>query len=492
VSSTQKGAAPAAASDYAHKLPTQEEDFSGWYTTLVRAAQLADYAPVKGCMAIRPYGYALWENMQRLLDARIKATGHVNAYFPLLIPESFLKKEAEHVEGFAPQVAWVTQGGDDELEERLAIRPTSEAIICHFYSKWIESYRDLPVLINQWANVLRWEKVTRLFLRTTEFLWQEGHTAHRTGEEAEEETLKMLEVYRAFLEEDLGVPVYKGRKTESEKFAGAQDTYSIEALMRDGRALQAGTSHYLGMHFAKVFDITFQDENGQRQFVHQTSWGTTTRLIGAIVMTHGDDTGLRLPPRVAPYQVVIVPIYRKDEERAAVYAFVDRVKAALIAAGIRHHVDTDDTQSPGFKYNEWERRGVPVRFEIGPRDVASEQVFAARRDKKEKKPIPFATLAEGTQALLDDVQAGLLQQALDFRAAHTFDADSLDEMARILEDQRGFVRARWCGSADCEAAVKEKTSATIRCLPLGEPDDPGPCVVDGKPSPRRVLFAKSY
>jgi len=491
VTSTPKTAG-AASAEYAHKLPTQEEDFSGWYTTLVRAAQLADYAPVKGCMAIRPYGFALWENMQRLLDARIKATGHQNAYFPLLIPESLLKQEAEHVEGFAPQVAWVTHGGDDELEERLAIRPTSEAIICHFYSKWIESYRDLPVLINQWANVMRWEKVTRLFLRTTEFLWQEGHTAHRTGEEAVEETLRMLEVYRAFLEEDLAVPVYKGLKSESEKFAGAENTYSIEALMRDGRALQAGTSHYLATHFAKVFDITFQDERGQRQYVHQTSWGTTTRLIGAIIMVHGDDTGLRLPPRVAPYQVVVVPIYRKEEERATVYAFVDKVKAALAEAGIRHTVDTDDTQSPGFKYNEWERRGVPVRFEVGPRDVAAGQVFAARRDKKEKTPIPLAELAARTRALLDDVQAGLLEQAKAFRAEHTSDADSLDEMARLLEERRGFVRARWCGSADCEATVKERTSATIRCLPLGEPDDPGACVVCGKPASRRVLFAKSY
>jgi prolyl-tRNA synthetase len=304
--------------------------------------------------------------------------------------------------------------------------------------------------------------------------------------------MRMLEVYRAFLEEDLAVPVYKGQKTESEKFAGAENTYSIEALMRDGRALQAGTSHDLGTHFAKVFDITYQDEGGQRQFVHQTSWGVSTRTVGALIMTHGDNTGLRLPPKVAPYQVVVVPIYRKDEERAAVYAFVDRVKAALTAAGIRFKVDTDDSQSPGFKYNEWERRGVPVRFEVGPRDVASEQVFAARRDKKEKTPIPLAALAEKTRALLDDVQAGLFQQALDFRAQHTFTAESLDEMAAILEDKRGFVRARWCGSADCEAAVKEKTTATIRCLPLGEPDDPGPCVVDGKPSPRRVLFAKSY
>jgi prolyl-tRNA synthetase len=483
---------PAAESEYAHKLPTQAEDFSGWYTTLVRSAQLADYAPVKGCMVIRPYGYALWENMQRLLDARIKATGHQNAYFPLLIPESFLKQEAEHVEGFAPQVAWVTQGGEDALEERLAIRPTSEAIICHFYARWIESYRDLPVLINQWANVMRWEKVTRLFLRTTEFLWQEGHTAHRTAEEAMEETLRMLEVYRAFLEEDLGVPVHKGQKSESEKFAGAERTYSVEALMRDGKGLQAGTSHYLGQHFAKVFDITYQDEQGQRQHVEQTSWGVSTRLVGALIMTHGDDAGLRLPPRVAPIQVVVVPIYRKPEERAAVTAFVERVTAGLTAAGVRWKVDADDTQSPGFKFNEWERRGVPVRFEVGPRDVQGEQVFAARRDRREKTPIPLAELGPRTLALLDDVQRGLFEQALAFRDASTADAETLDELAAVLEERRGFVRARWCGEAACETRVKERTTATLRCLPLADGPDPGPCAVCGRPAPRRALFAKAY
>jgi prolyl-tRNA synthetase len=478
--------------EYAHKLPSQEEDFSGWYTALVRDAQLADYAPVKGCMVIRPYGYALWENMQRRLDARIRATGHENAYFPLLIPESFLKQEAEHVEGFAPQVAWVTQGGEDVLEERLAIRPTSEAIICHFYSRWIESYRDLPVLINQWANVLRWEKVTRLFLRTTEFLWQEGHTAHRSGDEAVEETLRMLEVYRAFLEEDLAIPVHKGQKSESEKFAGAESTYSVEALMRDGKGLQAGTSHYLGTHFAKVFDITYQDEQGQRQHVHQTSWGVSTRLIGAIIMTHGDDGGLRLPPRVAPIQVVVVPIYKKPEERAAVGEFVARVTAALSAADIRWKLDDDDAQSPGFKYHHWEQRGVPVRLEVGPRDVRAEQVMAARRDRREKTPVPLAELGARTQALLASVQQGLYEQALAFREASTGAAESLDEMARALEERRGYVRARWCGSAECEALVKERTTATLRCLPMGDADDPGPCAVCGRPAPRRALFAKAY
>ncbi len=478
--------------EYAHKLPSQEEDFSGWYTALVRSTQLADYAPVKGCMVIRPYGWALWENMQRALDRRIRETGHQNAYFPLLIPESFFRKEAAHIEGFAPQVAWVTHGGDEELEERLAIRPTSEAIIGHFFSKWIESYRDLPLLINQWANVLRWEKVTRLFLRTTEFLWQEGHTAHRTAEEALDETLRMLDVYRQFLEEDLAVPVVAGRKTESEKFAGAEETYSVEALMRDGRALQAGTSHYLGTHFARVFDITYQDEQGARQLVHQTSWGVSTRLIGALIMAQGDDRGLRLPPRVAPYAVVVVPIYRKPEERARVLEFAAQAADGLRQAGVAVRLDDDDTQTPGFKYNEWERRGVPVRFEVGPRDVSAGQVLTARRDTGEKRPLPASDLVPETRALLEDVQRSMLTQAREFQERHTTTLETLDAMAEHLEARRGFVRARWCGDAACEAAVKERTAATIRSLPLEEGDDPGPCVRCGRPAPRRAWFAKSY
>ena len=478
--------------EYAHKLPTQAEDFSGWYTALVRSAQLADYAPVKGCMVIRPYGYALWENMQRALDRRIKETGHENAYFPLLIPESFLQQEAAHVEGFAPQVAWVTHGGDEELEERLAIRPTSEAIICHFFAKWIESYRDLPLLINQWANVMRWEKVTRLFLRTTEFLWQEGHTAHRTEAEARQETLRMLEVYRAFLEEDLAVPVVAGRKTPSEKFAGAVDTYSVEALMKDGRALQAGTSHYLGDHFARVFDITYQDEAGERQYVQQTSWGVSTRLIGALVMVQGDDKGLRLPPRVAPFAVVIVPIYRKEGEKERVLTFAEGVARTLREADIRVRVDADDTQTPGFKYNEWERRGVPLRLEIGPRDVNAEQVFTARRDTGEKGPLAVAQLVPGVRELLDAIQQNLFEQARSLRDEQTVTLETLDEMAGHLEERRGFVRARWCGDEACEAAIKERTTATIRCLPLGEGEDPGSCVRCDRPATQRVLFAKSY
>ena len=477
---------------FVEELTDLSDDFSRWYLEVIQKAQLADYAPVRGCIVFRPYGYALWEHMQRLLDARIKATGHENAYFPLLIPESFLKMEAEHVEGFAPQVAWVTHGGDEKLEERLAIRPTSEAIIGMMYAKWIDSWRDLPVLINQWANVMRWEKVTRPFLRTTEFLWQEGHTAHRTHEEAQEETLKMLEVYRAFAEEDLAIPVHKGAKTDSERFPGADKTYSIEALMRDGKALQAGTSHNLGQHFAKVYDITFQDQDGERRHVHQTSWGVSTRLIGAIIMTHGDDQGLRMPPRVAPVQAVIVPIYKKDEEKAEVLAFAEQVRRQLADAGVRVKLDDRDQYTPGWKYNEWEMRGVPVRIEIGPRDVAKGSVVLVRRDNREKAFVPTPEVSTTLQALLDDMQRALFERALQFRAENTRTADDLKSMAKILAEHRGFVSAPWCGDAACEAAIKAETSATIRNLPLDAADDPGRCVRCGKPSPRRVLFAKSY
>ncbi len=477
---------------FVEDLTDLTDDFSRWYIEVILKAQLADYAPVRGCIVFRPYGYALWENMQRLLDARIKETGHENAYFPLLIPESFLSQEAEHVEGFAPQVAWVTQGGDDILEERLAIRPTSEAIIGKMYAKWIDSWRDLPVLINQWANVMRWEKVTRPFLRTTEFLWQEGHTAHRTAEEAQEETLKMLEVYRAFAEEDLAIPVHKGAKTESEKFPGADRTYSIEALMRDGKALQAGTSHNLGRHFAKVYDITFQDQDGERRHVHQTSWGVSTRLIGAIIMCHGDDQGLRLPPRVAPVQAVIVPIYKKDEEKAQVLAFAERIRAVTAGAGVRVKLDARDNYTPGWKYNEWELKGVPVRIEVGPRDVAKESVVFVRRDTREKAFVPAAEVSGRLIELLEEMQKALFERALEFRAENTRAADDLAAMARILEEHRGFVSAHWCGSADCEARIKAETSATIRNLPFDTAEEPGRCVRCNQASPRRVLFAKSY
>jgi prolyl-tRNA synthetase len=452
---------------FVEELTDPSDDFARWYNEVVRKAQLADYSPVRGCMVIRPYGYGLWENMQRLLDARIKATGHENAYFPLLIPESLLQLEAEHVEGFAPQVAWVTQGGNDDLEERLAIRPTSEAIIGHMYSRWIESYRDLPILINQWANVMRWEKVTRLFLRTAEFLWQEGHTAHATAEECQEETLRMLEVYRAFVEEDLAIPVHKGRKSEAEKFAGAEMTYSIEALMKDGRALQAGTSHNLGQHFAKVFDITYQDEKGARQHVWQTSWGVTTRLIGAIVMVHGEEAGLRLPPRVAPIQAVVVPIWRKDAERAQVLEFVDQVKAA-VGDRVRLHVDARDQYSPGWKYNEHELRGVPVRVEVGPRDVAQRSVMTVRRDGRAKEPVPIDRLAERLPVLLDDIQASLFRSAQAFRDENTTPVASFEELQRHFAEKRGFVTMPWNDDDALEARIKETTGATLRCVPLDQ------------------------
>jgi prolyl-tRNA synthetase len=473
---------------FVEELTDQTDDFSRWYTEVVRKAQLADYTPVRGCMVIRPYGYALWENMQRLLDRRIKDTGHQNAYFPLLIPESLLQLEADHVEGFAPECAWVTQGGSETLEERLAIRPTSEAIIGHMYSRWIESYRDLPVLINQWANVMRWEKVTRLFLRTTEFLWQEGHTAHATEPECLEEVLRMLEVYRDFVETELAIPVYAGKKSDAERFAGAQDTYTIEALMKDGKALQAGTSHHLGQHFAKVFDITYQDEQGKRQYVWQTSWGATTRLIGALVMTHGDDHGLRLPPNVAPIQAVIVPIWRKAEDRTAVLEFVAKVREAL-GKTVRLHVDDRDQYTPGWKYNEYEMRGVPVRLEVGPRDVAGAAVMSVRRDTRGKESIPLASLAQRLPALLDEVQRSLFEQAKAFREANTVLASSKDEViAHFAADRRGFVAVPWDGSAAFEAEIKERCGATLRCTPLdlsrfGDLQRPGH---------RVALFARAY
>ncbi len=452
---------------YVEELTDQSDDFSRWYNEVVRKAQLADYSPVRGSMVIRPYGYSMWEHMQRLLDARIKATGHQNAYFPLLIPESLLALEAEHVEGFAPQVAWVTKGGNDELEERYAIRPTSEAIIGHMYSRWIESYRDLPVLINQWANVMRWEKVTRLFLRTAEFLWQEGHTAHATAAEASEEVLRMLEVYRDFVETDLAMPVWPGRKSDAEKFAGASATYSIEALMRDGKALQAGTSHDLGQHFAKVFDITYQDEQGKRQHVWQTSWGVSTRLIGGVIMTHGDDSGLKLPPHIAPIQAVVVPIWRKPEEKSAVLEFVDRVKTA-VGTAVRLHVDAREQYSPGWKYNEYELRGVPVRLEIGPRDVANAAVMSVRRDTRAKESIPLAALAERLPALLETVQADLFEAARRYRDEQTVYLEGLDAMEAHFKTQRGYVATPWDGDAAFEAEVKTRTMATLRCVPLDQ------------------------
>lgn len=484
---------------YVEELTDKSDDYSRWYTEVILKAKLADYAPVRGCMVIRPYGYALWENMQRLLDARFKATGHQNAYFPLLIPESYLAREAEHVAGFAPEVAWVTQGGSEPLEERLAIRPTSEAIIGMMYSKWIQSWRDLPVLINQWCNVMRWEKVTRLFLRTTEFLWQEGHTVHRTEEEAQEETLRMLETYRSFLEEELAIPVIAGRKTEAEKFKGAEKTYSVEAMMGDGKALQAGTSHNLGQHFAKVFDITFQDMDGERKYAWQTSWGVSTRMIGAIIMVHGDDAGLVMPPRVAPIQVVVVPIWRKEQEKEQVAEFIKQIEGMLKGA-IRFQVDWDDEHTPGWKFNEYEMRGVPIRMEIGPRDVKNGQVVLVRRDNRAKEFAPVEGLLPRLEALLEEIQTSMFGKAKAFMEERTISVDSYDEFKAQITVAGGpgerahsrFILAHWCGSAECEAKVKEDTAATIRNIPIDGPKEEGKCLLCGGTTEGRVTFGKSY
>jgi prolyl-tRNA synthetase len=475
------------------EITPRGEDYSQWYLDVVLKTELADYGPVKGCMIIRPYGYAVWEHMQADMDRRIKETGHVNAYFPLFIPKSYLEKEKEHVEGFSPECAWVTIGGGEELEEPLAIRPTSEAMICSMYARWVQSWRDLPVLINQWANIVRWEKVTRPFLRTTEFLWQEGHTLHATEAEAEEETLKMLQVYRSFSEEILAMPVVWGRKSESEKFAGALRTYSIEALMGDGKALQAGTSHNLGQHFATAYEISFLDKDQQRALPWSTSWGTSTRMIGGLIMTHGDDAGLILPPKVAPHQVVIVPIPpRKGDVSEAVLPKAREVLKTLRAAGIRVHLDDRDTQQPGFKYADWEMRGVPLRLEIGPKDIEKDQCVLVRRDTREKAFVPLASLPDRTRELLSAIQAGLLDRARRFLSDNTSRASFYDEFKRIMADKRGFIVAGWCQSAECEARIKEETRATVRVIPIEGPAAAGTCVRCGQPSPGEVYFAQAY
>ena len=478
--------------DYPESITPQSEDFGRWYIDVVRRAELADYSPVKGCMVIRPYGYAMWELMQQALERRFKSSGHVNAYFPLFIPESLLRKEVEHVEGFAPQVAWVTQGGTEVLEERLVVRPTSETIIGTMYAKWIQSWRDLPILINQWANVVRWEKVTRLFLRTTEFLWQEGHTAHETADEAEEETRKMLAVYKEFAETELAMPVLDGQKTESEKFAGAVRTYSIEALMGDGRALQAGTSHNLGQNFARVYDIKFQGRDKSLQYVWGTSWGVTTRLIGAVVMVHGDEGGLILPPKIAPYQVVIVPIPRGNW-RETVLPKAQAIRDELVARGVRVMLDDRDSQTPGWKFNEWEMRGVPLRLEIGPKDIEKSQVVLARRDTREKSFTPMEGLAAHVEQLLVTIQQALFDRAIKFRTEHTSETSSYDEFKQIMDGRPGFVIAPWCGSAECEAAIKAETQATIRNIPFTAVSADGkPCLKCGNASTANAWFAKAY
>ena len=473
------------------KLTKRDADYAKWYNELVQRAELADYAPVKGCMVIRPHGYAIWEKMQRALDQMFKDTGHRNAYFPLFIPESFMKKEAEHVEGFAPHCAVVTHGGGKKLDEPLYIRPTSETVIWSMYAKWIQSYRDLPLLINQWANVVRWELRPRLFLRTNEFLWQEGHTAHATDAEAEEETLKMLGVYRTFAEDFMALPVISGLKTDAEKFAGAVRTYCIEAMTQDKRAIQAGTSHNLGQNFAKAFDVQYQDEGGQLKYVWATSWGVSTRLVGALVMAHSDDQGLILPPRLAPIHVAIVPIYKTDEERAASVGLADKIRASL-PAEVAIELDAREQYKPGWKFNEWELKGVPLRIEIGPRDIAQGQVMFARRDTGEKRPVPIEQVAAEVPATLDAIQQGMFDKALAFREANTHDVATYGEFKEQLEAEGGFFRANWCGSAEEELRVQEETKATIRCIPLEGSEPTGPCFLTGNEAAARVIFAKAY
>jgi prolyl-tRNA synthetase len=476
---------------FVEDLIDQDDDFDRWYVDVVKRSELADDSPVRGCKVVRPYGYALWENMQAALDRRIKATGVQNAYFPMLIPESMFAKEAEHIEGFAPEVAWVTHGGTHELEERLAIRPTSEAIICGMYSRWVQSYRDLPILINQWCSVLRWEDRPRAFLRTSEFLWQEGHTCHSTPEEAEHRARQMLEVYRDFVETELAIPVIPGVKSDSEKFAGAHRTYTIEAMM-GGKfwALQSGTSHDLGDHFGKVFDIEFLDRDGQRKYAFNTSWGLSHRTIGAIVMVHGDDSGLKLPPRVAPIQAVIVPIWRKEGERETVEAHVAEVEHAL--SGIRTHVDRRDDKTPGWKFNEWELRGVPLRIEVGPRDAQNDQAVVARRDTREKRTVPLSALGSEVDTLLLEIQADMYNAALARQNSRITTVATLDELYERAHTNAGFSMAPWCGDATCEATIKAECRATIRCLPFDQPETHEACLVCGKPGTTQAVFARAY
>lgn len=470
------------------QIASRRENFPQWYTDVILKTDMVDYSDVRGCMVIKPYGYRVWELIQQDLDARFKATGHQNAYFPLFIPESLLKKEAEHVEGFAPEVAWVTHGGDELLTERLCVRPTSETIICSMYSKWIQSYRDLPLLLNQWCNVVRWEKNTRPFLRTSEFLWQEGHTAHATAEEAQAETIQQLRTYRAFMEDVLAIPVICGRKSENEKFAGAYATYTLEAMMQDGKALQMGTSHNLSDHFAKAYDINYLSKEGRLEPCYTTSWGVSTRMIGGLIMVHGDDRGLVMPPRVAPIQVVILPIAM---HKPGVLDKANELLQSLKAAGLRVQLDDRD-QSAGWKFNEWEMKGVPVRVEVGPRDIENGQVMAVRRDTLEKLALPMEGLSDALKTLLDSVHDGMYQKALAFREAKTVQAETFDELAAGV--QNGFVLANWCGCGACEDEIKAKTGATTRCMPFdgAEVEEGAVCVHCGKPAVTRMYFAKSY
>ena len=485
------------------RLPDRSNDFSAWYTQIVNRAGLADYGPVKGTMVIKPYGYQLWENIRDIFDKMIKDTGHVNAYFPLFIPKSFLAKEAEHVEGFAKECAVVTHTrlkSDDlkgvvvdpesKLEEEIIVRPTSETVIWSMYKKWIQSHRDLPVLINQWANVVRWEMRTRLFLRTSEFLWQEGHTAHSTPEEAEQETLDILELYRELAEDYLAIPVFTGLKTDSEKFAGAERTYCIEAMMGDKRALQAGTSHNLGQNFAKAFDVTFQTKDNKEEFVWATSWGISTRLIGAVILAHGDDKGLRLPPMIAPIQLVIIPIAKNKEEEKDLKGYLEPITAALKKSKIRVYEDWTNN-SPGFKFNEWEMKGVPLRLEVGPRDVKEQKVVLARRDEKSKLFIPKDDVIDIAQGLLDNIQLKLITQARDFRDKNTHTVNDYSDFKSIIS-RGGFVRCGWDGNPETEAKIKQDTKATIRCIPFDEDPEELTCVLTGQKAKHEVIFAKAY
>lgn len=484
------------AKEAVQEITPQSEDFSRWYLDVIRKADLMDYAPVRGCIVFKPDGYELWERCQAGLDRRFKETGHRNAYFPTLIPASFFEKEKEHVEGFNPELPWVTEVGSEKLEEPLALRPTSETLIGYMYSQWIHSYRDLPVLINQWANVFRWEKRTQPFLRTSEFLWQEGHTAHATEEEARAEVMRMLDVYTDFVENDLSIPVYRGQKTPSEKFAGAVETFSIEAMMKDGKAVQAATSHYLGTNFAAGFNIRFLDQDNQLKLVHTTSWGASTRLLGCIVMVHGDDRGLALPPHIAPTQLILIPIGgAKDRER--VLAESRQILAELQAAGVRARMDDREEYRPGWKFNEYEMRGVPLRLEVGPRDLDSGHVVLARRDTFEKLTVARAGVAATVVGLLEQIQKNMYRKAREFQKEHSFAADTLADLAQILEQKTGFVLAGWCGKAECEAKVKEETKATARNIPFEVPahlhlSTSRQCLVCGEPAKYSVWFARAY
>ncbi len=474
--------------EFVKEITPMEEDFSRWYTDVVLKTDMVDYAPVKGCMVIKPYGYGIWEGIQKVADSRFKATGHKNAYFPLLIPESYLMKEAEHFKGFAPEVLWVTQGGSEELTERLFIRPTSETMICDMYSRWVQSYRDLPVLINQWCNVVRWEKTTRPFLRTTEFLWQEGHTAHATEEEAQEETMKILELYRQVAEDELAIPVILGVKSEREKFAGASKTYAMEAMMHDGKALQAGTSHNLGQHFSRMFDIKYLDRDGVLKYAWSTSWGSSTRLIGGIIMVHGDNRGLVMPPRIAPIQVVIIPISFHKE---GVLDKAGEIKREL-EKSFRVEMDDRDTYSPGWKFNEWEMKGVPVRMEIGPRDIENNQVTIVRRDTLEKFTVSMENLTETISGLLEDIHDTMFKKALKNREEKTYTVTDYEEFKRMMYETPGFVKTMWCGSGECEDKLKEETGATIRCIPFEQKHVGDRCLICGEKAETMVYVAKAY